>query len=134
MTEDKCIICGKKCFSNGVGMTLYSISESGKIQDMNETKHSSMQVIVPLCAYHMVLTGEGVGLFTTQKTYITRAKTDYYEKKSDEELKEIIENSLKHFKLTRKKVENQHMMSELKIAVIIDNARNFSKGMEDAQK
>jgi len=134
MTEDKCIICGKKCFSNGVGVTLYSISESGKIQDMNETKNSSMQVIIPLCAYHMVLTSEGVGLFTTQKAYITRAKTDYYESKSDEELKQIIKDSLKHFKLTRKKVENQHMMTELKIAVIVDNARKFSKAMENGAK
>jgi len=134
MTEDKCIICGKKCFSNGVGVTLYSISESGKIKDMNKTKNSLMQVIVPLCAYHMVLISEGVGLFTTQNQYITRVKTDYYENKSDEELKKIIENSLKHLKLTRKKVENQHMMTDLKIAVIVDNARKFSKAMENGAK
>ena len=110
---------------------MYSVSESGKIQDMSETKNSSMQVVVPLCAYHMVLTGEGVGLFTTQNKYIMRDKAHYYEKKSEEELQEIIENSLKHLKLTRKKVEKQHMMSELKIAVIIDNARKFSKVMEN---
>jgi len=129
MQENKCCICKKKAFSNGVGVTLYSVSESGKIMDMNETKTSSMQVIVPLCAYHMVLINEELMCFTTQKQILSRGKLKYYEEKPEKELRKIIKDSLNKFKLTRKQIQEQEMVSELKIAVTIDEARKFDKGV-----
>ena len=127
--KKKCCICKKEAFSDGVGITIYSVSESGKIQDMNATKNTSMQVLVPLCAYHLVLVNEDVVCFTTGNKMLMRGKVEHYENKNKKELKQVIKNSLKQFKLTRKKVENQKKMSELKIAIMIDNARNFQEGM-----
>ncbi len=127
--ENKCSICKNKVFADGVGVTLYSVSESGKIMDMNETKTSSMQIIIPLCAYHMVLIDEGLICFTTERKVLLRGKLEYYENKPEKELRKIIKDSLNNFKLTRKQVQEQDMISELKIAIIIDDARKFDKGV-----
>jgi hypothetical protein len=121
--EPKCIICGKKCFADGVSVPIHSITESGKIIDTNSNKCFSIETVVPICIYHMILIEQEVGFFT-KDSFVTREKTNYYESKPNEELKEIINNSLKMFNLNKKKIEKQKMMTELKLAIIIDNARD----------
>ena len=83
----KCSMCNEQPFVDGVEVQMVSVTESGKITTPYDTKKSSSNVLLPMCAYHMVLSAEGILAITTQGQLISPSWLGDFEKLSDNELK-----------------------------------------------
>ena len=86
-----CALCGKEIFVDGCTIQVVEITESGQVVAPYENKESAMSLIIPVCAYHMVLAQEGL-IATTMKGQIIQSKLlTMFEPKTDMELKKMLQ-------------------------------------------
>ena len=132
MKENKfCGLCNNEKLFDGCAMQLVSITESGKIETPYETEGSGTSVMIPMCAYHMVLSQEGLLAMTTQNQVIQTKFLTQLEPKPDSELKRII------LKMGRANKTSENGMIK-HVAKTIISARKFQdemiKGIKNAQR
>jgi len=102
-----CALCGKEIF---VDVAPY------------ENKESAMSLIIPVCAYHMVLAQEGL-IATTMKGQIIQSKLlTMFEPKTDMELKKM----LQALQRANKSEPNKQMTRGIKAIL---GARKFQQAM-----
>jgi len=118
-----CALCGKDSLFDGCTMQIVSISESGQVIAPYDNETQGMSIMLPLCAYHMVLSQEGLLAITTQNQIIQSKLLTQLEPQSDEQLKKFI------LKLDRAKKEKFNIAYK-QVAKTILNARKFQKEMD----
>ena len=120
----KCALCLNPPFVDGAEIEVVSFSESGKVINPYEGKEQSMGIILPMCGYHMVLSGERmIALTTKDKRIITVRKVPEFEKLTDGSL--IVRS-----KLSR----SPQLKRESEVAKVILTARKMQKGIEDNEQ
>lgn len=128
MTEEKpvfkkaerCTFCIRQPLFDGAGINLISMTESGEIVTPFETEDSSASIMLPMCAYHMVLAQQGVIAITTNNKIISARKLGIFETLTDAQLKI-------RSKLVRNSKELEH---EAHLAKAVVEARQFQTGMD----
>jgi len=85
-----CALCGKESLFDGCSMQLVSINEFGQVINPYDNDTQGVGVMVPLCAYHMVLSQEGLFAITTQNQIVQSKLLTQLEPQSDEQLKRFI--------------------------------------------
>lgn len=117
----------KESLFDGCSIQIVGITETGQVINPYDNKFQSGTYMFPMCAYHMVLSQEGV-LASTMDGQIIQSKifTDL-EPQSDEELKKLI------LKLSRAKKDKLNMAVKI-IAKTLITARKFQVGMEKGEK
>lgn len=122
-----CVICGKENLFDGCSINLVSISESGQIVTPYETENSSMNVIMPLCMYHMILAQEGIIAVTTQNQFIQSKILTQLEPQLDKELRKLI------LKIGRGKKDKLSTATK-NVAKILIQARKIQSDMDKKSK
>lgn len=124
----ECIIC-KKDTPMDVAIPLVQETELGNIVDVYTTKNSSVQVTMPLCPYHLIWASEGFIFFVDTGNnkgypyYPNMPKVKEMENTTDEQIKKAIEE----YKGKKEYKEG------IKLAKTILKAREFERGMQEAQ-
>lgn len=119
-----CALCKEESLFNGCSVMLVSITESGEIVAPYETKDSGASVMIPLCAYHMILSQEGLIAVTTENRVIQAKFLTHLESQSDEELRKFVK------KLNRAEKNPLNKMWKQSAKAII-SARDFQKSMKE---
>ena len=119
----KCALCLNPPFVDGAEIEVVSFSESGKVINPYEGKEQSMGITLPMCGYHMVLSGERMIALTKDNRIITVRKVPEFEKLTDGSL--IVRS-----KLSR----SPQLKKEAEVAKIILTARKMQKGIEDNEQ
>jgi hypothetical protein len=120
----KCALCARDKFIDGCEVQMVSITESGKIESPYNSGMSSMGTLLPLCAYHMVLSQEGLIAMTTQGQVISPKILLDAEKSSEEDLNRVIRN-------LKRALKDEFNKSVMHTAKAVLNARKFQKAMEE---
>lgn len=119
-----CALCGHRSLIDGCSINLVSITESGQINQPYEDKEglSGMNALLPMCAYHMVLSQEGLIAMTTQNQLISVKELSAVERLSDKELK------------LRMKITRSPELKKLSLVCkVVFNARKFQSEMSKEQ-
>jgi len=120
-----CALCGHRSLFDACSINLVSVTESGQINQPYQSKDglSGMNAMLPMCAYHMVLSQEGLIAITTQNRLISVKELNALERLSDKELS------------VRSKLTRSPELKRLSIiAKAILNARKFQSEMSKELK
>ena len=115
-----CALCGEYSLFDSCSINLVSVTESGQINQPYQSKDGLMEMntMLPMCAYHMVLSQEGLIAITTQNQLIFVKELNAFERLSDKELS------------VRSKLTRSPELKRLSIiAKAILNARKFQSEM-----
>jgi len=124
----KCYLCDNDKIFDGVGIQLVSLTESGKIVESFETKDSSASVLIPMCAYHMVMAQEGAYAMTTDNKVIKPSWIEHFESLNDEGL-EILK-----VRIMRQEKDKQKKKVLLQGIVMVQSARKFQEEIKKGIK
>lgn len=115
--RSSCVYCGVESEIDGMTISIVDSTESGELIFL----HDDVQVLLPVCMYHMVLAGEGLVYYHKTKNCVVQSKlVTAFESKSDNELRlEIIKASR-----FRGNVNNDFLIKTIKI---IQTAREYKK-------
>lgn len=114
----------KESMFDGCQIQIVSITESGKLVKPYDTQLEGMTAMLPMCAYHFILSQEGV-LATTTKGEIIQSKIlADLEPQSDDTLKRLI------LRLERSGKDKKNMAIKL-VAKTLINARKFQKEFDE---
>jgi len=130
-----CYLCNLKNIEreslfDGCGIQIVSVSETGQVIAPYDNEFQGMSGMLPMCAYHMVLSQEGLIGMTTQNQIIQSKLLTQLENQTDEDLNKFV------LKLGRAKKDELNKAYKQTAKTII-NARKFQidmeKGVEEAK-
>jgi hypothetical protein len=125
-----CAFCKNESFFDGVTIQLISLTESGEVVP-HSNKDTGMSAMLPMCAYHMVLSQEGLMAITTENRVVQSKFLTQYEPQSTAELTHL-EHRL------RRMPKNPFNIALRQSVKAILSARRFhsemTKSMEEAKE
>jgi len=118
-----CALCGKESMFDGCSIQIVSITESGKINTPYDTEMQGMSGMIPMCAYHMILSQQGLFAMTMDNLIISPRRLKEFESFSDSDLR----------RRAGMKRNNKVLKEEGHMAKAIVEARKFQSEMEKAK-
>ena len=109
---------------DGCSIQIVGITEDGQVMNPYDNEFQGMTVMLPMCAYHMVLSQEGVLAQTMQGEIIQSKIFTNLEPQADSQLMHLI------LKLQRGNTKDELNKATIGVAKTIIQARKFQREME----